>query len=187
MARTVRVLAQRQLFDSLHLIDSPFHITWGYRLPAGDLPWLLLAFGLILDGGYCTAASLSSRRRWSQVTGYVLSFATTLLLAGWAVVVAIIFAVRDFLYQGQIPSMGPHGPEPRTLGGQVVDWSVVVVGFLSAILAGSAMVVLIATHRKLREVEPPLPPFRFMPRALLPTIAWVLLFVLLYICLISIR
>jgi hypothetical protein len=150
-----------------------------------DLPWLLLALGLILDGGYCMANSLCSRRRWSQIAGYVLSFAVAALLAGWAVVVAIIFAVRDFLCQGRIPSMGSHGPGPRTLGWQVFDWSVVVVGFLFAILAGGATVVLIATHRQLREMGPPSPPVRLMQRAFLPLIAWGLLFVLLCICVVS--
>ena len=153
-----------------------------------DLPWLLLALGLILDGGYCMAHSLCSRRLWSQIVGYVLSFATTALLAGAAVVVAIVFALRDFLFQGQLPSLDPHPVRPPTLWDQAwFHWSVVALWFLFTVLAGSATVLLIATHRKLREVEPPSPPFRFTPRALLPSTAWVLLFVLLCICMISMR
>ena len=153
-----------------------------------DLPWLLLALGLILDGGCCMASSLYSQRRWSQIAGYALSFATATLLAGWAVVAAVIFALRDFLFQGQLPSLDPHAIRSPTLWDQVwFHWSVVALGFLIAVSAGSATVVLIATHRKLREAGPPSPLFRFTPRAILPTIAWVVFFVLLGICVISMR
>lgn len=146
-----------------------------------DVAWLALAGGLIIDIAICLSLALASQRRWSQIVGYVLSFSVSALVAGFAVVEGVLYAVRDLVFGGQLPSMGSRSVEPRTIGGQVQDWSVAGLGLVVAVSAVVATLMLIAAHRKLRAIEPPLGPFRFTTCAIVPAIAWVLLAVLLCI------
>lgn len=143
-----------------------------------EVLWLALALGLIVDLAVCLSFSLCSQERWCQIVGTVLGFAVLATVAGLALVQATVLAVRDLMFQGQLPSMGSRSVQAPSLTSRAHDWSIAWAGLVLAVLGIVAMAKLLAVHRQLQAVEPPPGRFRFGLRAIGTAIAWVLLAVL---------